>query len=72
MKVVVTGAAGFIGSRLARALAARADLSDAEDHDFAVRGLVLADRVLPEDYASDARIEAVIRSHLDASGPMSV
>jgi nucleoside-diphosphate-sugar epimerase len=59
MKVVVTGAAGFIGSRLARALAARGELSDAQDQVFPIRRLVLADRVLPEDYASDPRIEAI-------------
>jgi D-erythronate 2-dehydrogenase len=59
MKVVVTGAAGFIGSRLARALAARGELVDAQDHAFPIRRLVLADRVLPESDASDARIEAV-------------
>lgn len=59
MKVVVTGAAGFIGAGLARALAARAELNDAHDRAFPVRRLVLADRVLPEGYAADPRIEAV-------------
>ena len=64
MKVVVTGAAGFIGSRLARALAARAELRDAGDHAFPIRRLVLADSVLPEDFVSDPRIEA-IRGDID-------
>jgi nucleoside-diphosphate-sugar epimerase len=59
MKVVVTGAAGFIGTRLARALAARGELSDAQNQSFPIRRLVLADRVLPEADASDPRIEAV-------------
>lgn len=59
MKVVVTGAAGFIGSRLARALSARTELRDAQDASFSIRSLVLADSVLPEADASDARIVAV-------------
>jgi nucleoside-diphosphate-sugar epimerase len=58
MKVVVTGAAGFIGAALARALAARAELNDAEDRAFPIRRLILADRVLPETDAADPRIEA--------------
>ena len=59
MKVVVTGAAGFIGKALARALAARTKLNDAHDRTFPIRRLVLADRVLPEGYPPDPRIEAV-------------
>jgi nucleoside-diphosphate-sugar epimerase len=59
MKVVVTGAAGFIGAALARALAARAELCDAHDQVFALRRIVLADRVLPGEYPADPRIEAV-------------
>jgi nucleoside-diphosphate-sugar epimerase len=59
VKVVVTGAAGFIGAALARALAARAELSDAQDHASSIRRLVLADRALPEGHASDPRIEAI-------------
>lgn len=59
MKVVVTGAAGFIGSRLARALAARGALGDAGDHAVPIRQLVLTDCVLPEHNASDPRIVAI-------------
>jgi len=59
MKVVVTGAAGYIGAALARALAVRTELRDAQDRALAIRRIVLADRVLPEPPASDTRIEAV-------------
>ena len=58
MNVVVTGAAGFLGAALARALAARAELNDAGDRAFAIRRIVLADRVLPDAPPSDPRIEA--------------
>ena len=59
MKVVVTGAAGFIGSTLVRALAAGGELADARDGRVSINSLVAADRVLPETDASDSRIEAV-------------
>jgi len=59
MKVVVTGAAGFIGAALARALAARTELCDAHDQAFTLRRIVLADCVLPGDHPADPRIEAV-------------
>ena len=59
MKIVVTGAAGFIGAALARALAARTQLHDAEDRAFPISRIVLADRVPPEDVPADPRIEAV-------------
>jgi len=54
MKVVVTGAAGFIGIRLARTLAARDALCGAP-----IDRIVLADRVLPDSGANDARATAV-------------
>jgi nucleoside-diphosphate-sugar epimerase len=59
MTVVVTGAAGFIGTRLARELAAQGELIDAEGRRFAIERLVLTDRVLPHADPGDSRIQAV-------------
>jgi len=59
MTVVITGAAGFIGTRLAKALAAQGELTDAAGRRFAIERLVLTDRVLPHADPLDARIEAV-------------
>jgi nucleoside-diphosphate-sugar epimerase len=59
MKVVITGAAGFIGARLAREVAAGGELIDAEGHRVAVERLVLTDRVLPRAEPGDPRITAV-------------
>ncbi|MCX7140100.1 MAG: NAD-dependent epimerase/dehydratase family protein [Proteobacteria bacterium] len=59
MKIAVTGAAGFIGAALARALAARTELYDAEGRAIPVSRIVLADRVLPESVSFDARIQTV-------------
>ena len=57
MRIVVTGAAGFLGSRLARALLARDTLTDARGEAGAVRELVLID-VIPTTL-SDPRVTVV-------------
>ncbi len=59
MKAVVTGAGGFIGTRLARALAARGSLRDAQGRDFTLERLVLSDRVPPGTDAGDPRVAAL-------------
>lgn len=57
MRIVVTGAAGFLGSRLARALLARDTLTDARGEAGAVRELVLID-LIPTTL-SDPRVTVV-------------
>src|SRR5208282_4716288 len=58
MRVVVTGGAGFLGSRLARALLARDTLTNARGEAGAVRELLLID-VVPAT-VSDPRVTVVI------------
>jgi nucleoside-diphosphate-sugar epimerase len=58
MRIVITGGAGFLGLRLARALLARGTLTDARGTARAVRELVLLDVVAPPDLG-DARVRAV-------------
>ena len=54
MKLLITGASGFIGQRLTRALLARGTLAG-----LPIDRLVLADQVAPAaDLAADARVEA--------------
>ena len=54
MKLLITGGAGFVGTRLARSLLARGSL-----HGRPIERLVLADQVAPPPWlAADARVEA--------------
>jgi nucleoside-diphosphate-sugar epimerase len=66
MRVVITGAAGFLGSRLARALLERGTLTDAGGRTRGIRELVLVDRVMPATHG-DARVRAVHGSLADAA-----
>ncbi len=58
MRIVITGGAGFLGSRLARALLARDTLTDARGAARAIRKVVLLDIVKAPDFG-DARVEAL-------------
>jgi nucleoside-diphosphate-sugar epimerase len=58
MRIVITGSAGFLGTRLARALLARGRLTDARGTRQSVREIVLLDVVPPPDFG-DPRIRAV-------------
>ncbi len=58
MKILITGGAGFLGRRLARALLARGTLKGADGRDRAIEKLVLADVAAAEGF-DDPRVEAV-------------
>jgi nucleoside-diphosphate-sugar epimerase len=58
MRVVITGGAGFLGSRLAAAILARGKLTDATGEERPVREVVLVDLGLPRDW-SDPRVHTV-------------
>ena len=58
MRVVITGGAGFLGTRLAAAILARGKLTDAAGEERTVREVVLVDIGLPRDW-SDARVHTV-------------
>jgi D-erythronate 2-dehydrogenase len=60
VNVVITGGAGFLGSRLARGLLAAGSLEVAGDQARPISQLTLVDRVMaPPDLAQDERVDAV-------------
>jgi D-erythronate 2-dehydrogenase len=60
MKVVITGGAGFIGQRLARAVLETGSLVDQTGRRQDVTKLVLFDQFAPETPIEDARVETVV------------
>jgi nucleoside-diphosphate-sugar epimerase len=58
MRVVITGGAGFLGRRLARAILERGRLTDAAGAERAVRELVLVDVAAAEGF-SDPRVRTI-------------
>jgi nucleoside-diphosphate-sugar epimerase len=64
MRIVITGGAGFLGSRLARSILERGSLTDARGQSAEVTELVLLDVVAPT--VTDARVRAVAGDLADA------
>jgi len=58
MRIVITGGAGFLGTRLARAILARGTLTDARGSARTVREIVLLDVASAPDFG-DARVRAI-------------
>lgn len=65
MRIVITGAAGFLGSRLARAILERGSLTDASGKSREVRQLVLVDVSPPT--LTDSRVSTVTGDLADSS-----
>ena len=58
MRIVITGGAGFLGLRLARALLARRNLTDARGNERAIRGITLLD-IAPAPDLADPRVQSI-------------
>src|SRR3954471_17176910 len=60
MRIVITGGAGFLGSRLARRLLERGSLTDARGETRAIRQILLLDIVAPGATIDDSRITSIV------------
>ena len=67
MRIVITGSAGFLGSRLARAILDRGTLTDATGRTRTVESLVLLDVVPPATAWSDPRVMVATGDLADAA-----
>ncbi|MEF8770377.1 MAG: hypothetical protein ABTS16_05070 [Candidatus Accumulibacter phosphatis] len=69
MNVIITGAAGFLGVRLARALLAQETLPDAEGRLLPLTSLTLLDLFTPSDpiLLADPRVRADLPGALEVS-----
>jgi nucleoside-diphosphate-sugar epimerase len=65
MKVVITGGAGFIGSRLARTLLARGELAGRSGRSESIDEVVIFDQAPPESLPSDPRLRIVTGNFTD-------
>lgn len=66
MHVVITGGAGFLGSRLARRILARGTLTDAAGRAQPITALTLLDVAMPVAGPVDARVRTVVGDLADA------
>ena len=60
MRIVITGGAGFLGSRLARSLLARGSLTDARGTQRRIEKIVLLDIAAPAVAIDDPRIVSIV------------
>ncbi|MEY4075003.1 MAG: hypothetical protein RJA29_2360, partial [Pseudomonadota bacterium] len=61
MNIVITGGAGFLGSRLARTLLAQGSFSRNGAAAQPIRSVLLVDRApAPADLASDSRVHSLV------------